>query len=106
MPRSDLAYSLVQSLGQQSLAAPYTGDVYVTYNSQRIKLDDSSSIPVDKRGYVQLAIDLGLMNVRYTLTQGLLDPQPVIHGWFDPARNVTRAEYAVSAGILADTYNK
>ena len=106
VPRSDLAYSLVQSLGQQSLAAGYTGDVYVTYNSQRIKLDDSSNIPMDKRGYAQLAIDLGLMNVRFTLTQGLFDPQPVIHGWFDPARNVTRAEYAVSAGILADTYNK
>jgi hypothetical protein len=49
---------------------------------------------------------MGLMNVRFTLTQGLLDPQPVIHGWFDPARNVTRAEYAVSAGLLADAYNK
>lgn len=106
VPRSDLAYSLVQSLGQQSLAAGYSGDVYVTYNNQRIKLDDSSSIPADKRGYAQLAIDLGLMNVRFTLTQGLLDPQPVIHGWFDPARNVTRAEYAVSAGLLADAYNK
>jgi len=106
VPRSDLAYSLVQSLGQQSLAAGYSGDVYVTYNSQRIKLDDSSNIPLDKRGYAQLAIDLGLMNVRFTLTQGPFDPQPVIHGWFDPARNVTRAEYAVSAGLLANTYNK
>lgn len=106
VPRSDLAYSLVQSLGQQALAVPYSGDVYVTYNSQRLKLDDSASIPADKRGYAQLAIDLGLMNVRYTLTQGPFDPQPVIHAWFDPARNVTRAEYAVSAGLLADTYNK
>ncbi|MFC5489462.1 S8 family peptidase [Dokdonella soli] len=106
VPRSDLAYSLVQSLGQQTLATSYSGDVYVTYNNQRLKLDDSASIPADKRGYAQLAIDLGLMNVRYTLTQGPFDPQPVIHGWFDPARNVTRAEYAVSAGILADTYNK
>src|SRR5262249_38523538 len=67
VPRSDLAYSLVQSLGQEALAAPYGGDVYATYNNQRIKLDDSASIPLDKRGYAQLAIDLGLMNVRFTL---------------------------------------
>ena len=104
--RSDLAYSLVQSLGQEALAAPYSGDVYVTYNNQRIKLDDSASIPLDKRGYAQLAIDLGLMNVRFTLTQGTFDPAPVIHGWFDPARAVTRAEYVISAGLLANEYNK
>ncbi|GAA0723729.1 S8 family serine peptidase [Dokdonella soli] len=106
VPRADLAYSLVQALGLQAQASAFSGDVKALYNGSRIKLDDSDAIPAAARGYAQLVIDLGLMNVRYTLTQGPFDPQPVIHAWFDPVRNVTRAEYAVSAGILADTYNK
>jgi len=61
----------------------------------------TASIPAELRGYVQLALDAGLMNARFTLTQGTFDPQPVVHAYFHPGASVTRAEYAVAAGRLS-----
>ncbi len=104
--RADLAYSLVQSLGQQALAQPYTGDVYVTYKDARLRLDDSADIAWTLRGYVQLALDLGLQHAHFSLTQGPYDAQPTLHATFDPEADVTRADYAIAAGLLADAYNR
>jgi serine protease AprX len=102
--RSDLAYALVQSLALQDEARAFAGTVTVLYGGQRIALDDNASIPAARRGYVQLALDQGLINARFTITQGPFDLQPKVHAWFDPGTRVTRAAYAVAAGRYLEQY--
>ena len=95
--RQSAAYSLVQAQGMEAQAKAFTGPVTAFYLGQRIPVDDAASINPALRGYVQYALDLGLLNARFTLTQGPYDPQPVVHAWFDPAKSVTRASYAIAA---------
>jgi len=102
--RLQVAYSLVQALGLQGLAVSYTGTLSVTYDGKRIPIEDVASIPVSLRGYVQGALDAGLLNARFTLTQGPYDATPTIHAYFDPTKGVTRAAYAVSIGRYATQY--
>jgi len=102
--RFELAYALVQSLGLQDAARAHTGPVTVLYRDQRITLSDDALIPAEFRGYVQLALDAGIINPRYTLTQGPFDLQPTIHAWFDGGNSVTRAAYAVAAGRYLEQY--
>jgi serine protease AprX len=102
--RQSAAYSLVQALALQPQAAAFTGQVTAFHDGERIPVEDAANISPALRGYVQLALDLGLINARFTLTQGPYDAQPTIHAWFDPTRNVTRAEYAVSAGRFQSVY--
>lgn len=101
----ELAYSLVQSLGFGSLAAGYSGDVFVSYNGQRIRLADSGQIDADLRGYVQLALDMGLLTARFSLSQGPFDPVPTISARFRPTSTVTRADYAAAAVRYLDAYD-
>ncbi|WP_211371747.1 S8 family peptidase [Marilutibacter maris] len=96
--RVSLAYSLVQSLALQSEAQAFSGELTAFHDGRRIPVEDAGSIPASLRGYVQLALDLGLINARFTVTQGPFDLQPTLHAWFDPSQNVTRAAYAVAAG--------
>jgi serine protease AprX len=105
--RAELAYSLVQALGLQEAARGFSGSVTVAYDGQRIAIDDAGQIPADLRGYVQLALDLNLMNAYYSLKQGPFELTPTLHATFKPAQSITRAEYAVTAvrfynGYLAD----
>lgn len=94
--RVDIVYSLVQSLGMQSRADSLSGtQVKVNFNGQQIILDDNDEIPAYLRGYVQIALDLGLINVYYYLTQGPYDLTPTMHATFKPYKNVTRADFAV-----------
>jgi serine protease AprX len=102
--RLDLAYSLVQSLALQEEARAFAGTVTVAYNGSRIALEDSASIPAALRGYVQLALDQGLINARFGITQGPFDLQPKVRAWFDPNNAVTRAYYAVAAGRYLEQY--
>ncbi len=96
--RYELAYSLVQSLGQESQALQQNGQqVTVVYQGQRIPVDDAGQIPAGYAGYVQLALDLNLMNAYFSLVQGPFDLQPTIHATFRPAQVVPRVEYAVAA---------
>lgn len=96
--RYELAYSLVQSLGLESQAVQLNGQQpSAVFNGQRIPIEDAANIPSGFEGYVQLALDLNLMNAFFTITQGPFDLQPTVHATFKPATNVTRAEYAVSA---------
>lgn len=95
--RVSLAYSLVQGLGLQSQAAAFNGSLSVLVNDKRIPIEDASAIPASLRGYVQLALDQGLINARFDLTQGPFDLQPVLRAWFDPGLAVTRAAYAAAA---------
>jgi serine protease AprX len=101
--RVSLAYSLVQSLALQDQARAFSGQLTAFYEGKRIPIDDVASIPASLRGYVQLALDQGLINARFTVKQGPYDLQPTLHASFDPAKLVTRAAYAVAAGrYLAD----
>jgi serine protease AprX len=102
--RVSLAYSLVQSLALQDQAQSFEGELTAFHNGQRIPLEDAGSIPVPLRGYVQLALDHGLINARFTLTQGPYDLEPTLQAWFDPAKAVTRAAYAVAAGRYLSHY--
>lgn len=102
--RLQVAYSLVQALGLQNLALAYTGTLSVSYDGKRIPIEDVASIPTSLRGYVQGALDAGLLNARFTLTQGPYDTTPTIHAYFDPTKGVTRAAYAVAIGRYATQY--
>ena len=101
--RVSLAYSLVQSLALQDQAAAFSGALTAFYDGKRIPIDDAATIPAVLKGYVQLALDQGVINARFAVTQGPYDLQPTLHAYFDPGKLVTRAAYAVAAGrFLAD----
>lgn len=102
--RVSLAYSLVQALGLQDQAVAFTGPVTVFYDGQRINIEDQASIPAALRGYVQQALDRGVINARFAVTQGPFDLQPTLRAYFDPATPVTRAAYAVAAGRFDTAY--
>ena len=67
-------------------------------------LDDAGQIPAALRGYVQLALDMGLLNARFSLTQGPFDLSPTLHARFDPTERVTRAAWSVAAGRFMTQY--
>jgi serine protease AprX len=102
--RVSLAYSLVQAMGLQGEARAFSGDLTAFYDGKRIPLDDAASIPASLRGYVQLALDRGLINARFAVTQGPFDLQPTLHAYFDPSKTVTRGAYAVAAGRYLSAY--
>ncbi|MCM2335612.1 MAG: S8 family serine peptidase [Pseudomonas sp.] len=98
--RVSLAYSLVQSMGLQPQAQAFTGDLTVLADGKRIPIEDAASIPASLRGYVQLALDQGLINARFALVQGPFDLQPKLVAYFDPGVKVTRGAYAAAATRL------
>jgi serine protease AprX len=95
--RTQLAYSLVQSLGLQADALSFnsSSQVTVNYNGEEIPIDDANQIPAEYKGYVQLALNLNLINAYFSLVQGPFDLQPKLHAAFKPLQNVSRAEFAV-----------
>ncbi len=102
--RVSLAYSLVQSMGLQNQAVAFNGPLTAFYDGKRIPVDDVAAIPASLRGYVQLALDQGVINARFTVTQGPFDLEPTLHAFFDPANGVTRAAYAVAASRYKPAY--
>ena len=104
--RVSLAYSLVQSLGLQAEATGFTGELSVLADGKRIPIDDAAAVPASLRGYVQLALDLGLIEARFGLVQGPFDLQPTLRAWFDPSRTVTRAAFAASASRHLGVYGE
>ncbi|WP_462114748.1 S8 family serine peptidase, partial [Lysobacter xanthus] len=102
--RVSLAYSLVQSMALQSEAQAFSGTVTAAYDGKRVPVADAASIPVALRGYVQYALDLGLINARFAVEQGPYDLQPTLKAYFDPGKTVTRAAFAVAAGRYLVAY--
>lgn len=94
--RTDLAYALVQSLGLGDVAATFDGAITADFNGTRVPVTDANNLG-DKTGYVQVAIDLGLINVYFDLSQGEFDAEPTVTARFEPATNATRGDYAVAA---------
>ncbi|HSO56955.1 MAG TPA: S8 family serine peptidase, partial [Paenisporosarcina sp.] len=75
--RDSLAYSLVQALGLEKEAKKRSNDsLTVQYGDSRIVISDASSVPVELRGYVQLALDLNILNAYFTVEQGPYDLKP------------------------------
>lgn len=96
--RWETAYALVQSLGLEQEAQNRNGQpVTVQYGDTRIPLDDAAQIPAGMEGYVQLALDLNILNAYFTTQQGPYDLQPTIHATFKPTAKVSRGDYAVAA---------
>lgn len=102
--RAALAYSLVQSLGLEPVARGYSDPVRVEYDGKHIPIEDEADIPAHLRGYVQLALDLNILNAYFALEQGSFDLTPTVKAYFRPAEHVTRAAYAVAGTRFFDTY--
>jgi serine protease AprX len=102
--RVSLAYSLVQSLGLQAEAAAFSESLTALYDGKRIAIEDASAIPASLRGYVQYALDMGLINARFAVVQGPYDLQPTLKAYFDPNETVTRGAYAAAASRLHAAY--
>jgi serine protease AprX len=93
--RLDLAIALVRALGNDADAKAKAGtNVTVSYSGQTIVLDDNADIPADLRGYVQIALDKGILQASFSLTQGPFDPQPVMHAKVSPGAANSRAATA------------
>ena len=102
--RVDIAYSFIQSLGLQLKADSLAGtQVKVYCNDQQIILSDNNDIPSNLRGYVQLALDLNLINAYFALTQGPYDLTPTMHASFKPNEVISRGDFAV---IVTRTFNE
>lgn len=90
---ANASYTLASTQHGSSAASQVT----VLVDGKRIPIEDSGAIPAPLRGYVQLALDLGLLNARYELVQGPFDLEPTLKAWFDPTQQVSRAGYAAAA---------
>lgn len=94
--RAELAYSLVQALGLEDEAKGFNGTVTVQYKDERVKIEDADLIPEELRGYVQLALDLNILNATFGVKQGLFDLQPTVTATFNPTTKVKRGDFAVA----------
>jgi serine protease AprX len=103
--RASLAYSLVQSLGLQNKAQQVPNTVTVEVDGKRIPIDDAAQIPAGLAGYVQVALDMNIINAFYTVTQGPYDLLPTLHATFKPLQKVKRADFAVIVTRTHDQWN-
>lgn len=94
--RAELAYSLVQALGLQEEAQQFDGNLTVQYKDERIAIEDAGNVPAELKGYVQLALDLNILNAQFSTEQGPYDLTPVIKASFSPEEKVTRGDFAVA----------
>ncbi len=111
--RTDLAYALVQGLGLHAQAAALnaafadgSAQMAVRWDDRLVPLSDAGQIPANRKGYVQLALDLGLMNATFSLTQGPFSLTPTVSAAFNPTRTVKRGEYAVAAMATYERYQE
>lgn len=102
--KQELAYSLIQSLGLQNQVANFEGQITVDYNGTRVPVKDTNLIDEQFSGYVQAAIDMSIIGVRFALEQGPYDLQPTVVAYFEPNSAITRADYAVIIGRVFDGY--
>lgn len=91
-----LAYSLVQSLGLEAEAKSFdpSDDVQVVVFDQVVTLSDSDSIDPSLKGYVQIALHMGLLNAKIKVEQEPFATEPTLTATFEPSRSFTRAELA------------
>jgi serine protease AprX len=90
--RLDLAVALVRALGLDAEAKAKAGSpVTVTYSGQTLTVTDNADIAPAMRGYVQFALDKGILQAYFTLEQGPFDLQPTLKARVKPGDPTTRA---------------
>jgi serine protease AprX len=90
--RLETAVALVRALGLDAEAKAGAGRVVTAnYNGQAIALADSAEVPSAMRGYVQLALDKGLLQAFFSLEQGPFDFQPTLKARVKANDPTTRA---------------
>ena len=90
--RLETAVALVRALGLDAEAKAKAGTVVTaSYNGQSIALADGAEIPSAMRGYVQLALDKGLLQAFFSLEQGPFDFQPTLKARVKANEATTRA---------------
>jgi serine protease AprX len=90
--RLETAVALVRALGLDAEARQKAGSaVTASYNGQPVVLADNAEIPPAMRGYVQLALDRGLLQAFFSLEQGPFDFQPVMKARVKANDATTRA---------------
>ena len=97
VPRIDAAVALVRALGLDADARARAGAIVTaSANGQALPLADLDQIPLELRGYVQIALDRQLLPAYFTLEQGPFDFQPTLKARFKPADSLSRAMLAFS----------
>jgi serine protease AprX len=97
--RTDVAVALVKALGMDAAAQALAGsDVTATYNGQSVVVADESGIPPALRGYVQIALNRGILNAFFSFQQGPNDFTPKLVATVAPAGTVARSflAYAIA----------
>jgi serine protease AprX len=90
--RLDLAVALVRALGLDAEAKARAGStVTVSFGGLTLVVEDNAQIPLAMRGYVQFALDRGILQAFFTLEQGPFDLQPTLKARVKPADPTTRA---------------
>ena len=90
--RLEMAVALVRALGLDSEAKAEAGSVVMAnYGGQAMALADNSDIPSAYRGYVQIALDKGLLQASFSLEHGPFDFQPTLKARVKPNDATTRA---------------
>ena len=90
--RLETAVALVRALGLDAEAKAGAGSVVTaSYNGQAIALADNADIPSAMRGYVQIALDKGMLQAFFSLEQGPFDFQPVLKARVKANDATTRA---------------
>jgi serine protease AprX len=90
--RLDIAVALVRALGLDSEAQAKAGQpVTVNYSGQTLVLTDNADIPPAMSGYVQLALDRGILQATFTVEQGQFEQQPTLKARVNPNGTNTRA---------------
>ncbi|MFT4995387.1 MAG: serine protease AprX [Paraglaciecola sp.] len=100
--RESLAYTLMQTLGQQQAASEIDPEqpLKVFIFDQWVEVADSDLITAELRGHVQLALNAGLVFVSLKNVQDRLDTGPVWEAKFNPTNPVSRAHMAFSFTAL------
>jgi serine protease AprX len=90
--RVELAVALVRALGLDSEAMARAGSVVTaSYNGQTITVSDNSDIPPAMRGYIQLALDRGILQASFSLEQGPFGLPPTLKAHVLPEEPTSRA---------------
>ncbi|GAA0860081.1 S8 family serine peptidase [Aliiglaciecola litoralis] len=96
--RENLAYTVVQTLGQQQAANDVDSEqpLQVFMFDQWVEVADSHLIAPELRGHVQVALNLGVLQPSFSVEQGPYDLEPVLKAHFNPNNQVTRAAMAMT----------
>jgi serine protease AprX len=104
--RGSLAYSLVQALGLEKEADSKRSEpLTVQYGTDRIAISDAGTVPSELKGYVQVALDMNILNAYFSVVQGPYDLTPTVVAKFEPAKTVTRGDYAIAITRYFSNYH-